>query len=499
MMDSNRRDFIKYVVAGALAVGCPGGLSQTARATIEPGQPKLDSEDNTICHKVRDGARFKRPSVSSTYELIIIGGGISGLVAAYRSGNCDFLLLEKEPHLGGNAYAMEYENCAFATGTAYIESGIAVQLARELGMEPLPINNWDGSIIKGDFIPDCWGSGLDHLPYRGPVRDSFRNFRDRILKITVERRAKELDNLPFTHFLRGYPPEIKEWWDCFGPSNWGALAHETSSLVAITAFQAFAGPNRNDDRFTWPGGIGALSRRLVDTLLPKSDERMLKGCTAVAVENEKDAVNVTYMHQGELTTVAAKAVIMATPKYITARLVVGLPPAQLEAMRKIRYVPYPVVNLLYDKPVFDKGYDTWCPGNSFTDVIVADWTIRNRPDYSPKFHILSCYAPMRESDRSLFLSDAGTIEVAKQVVRDVTKTLPDTQAEPIEVHIFRRGHPMFMAIPGNSTHTLPQVRKPFDRIFFANTDSQGPISTTTGAIQAAERAIDELAARLKKA
>jgi monoamine oxidase len=58
---------------------------------------------------------------------------------------------------------------------------------------------------------------------------------------------------------------------------------------------------------------------------------------------------------------------------------------------------------------------------------------------------------------------------------------------------------MFMAIPGNSTHTLPQVRKPFDRIFFANTDSQGPISTTTGAIQAAERAIDELAARLKKA
>jgi monoamine oxidase len=58
---------------------------------------------------------------------------------------------------------------------------------------------------------------------------------------------------------------------------------------------------------------------------------------------------------------------------------------------------------------------------------------------------------------------------------------------------------MFMAIPGNFTHTLPQVRKPFDRIFFANTDSQGPVSTTTGAIQAAERAISEVTGRLKKA
>jgi len=319
------------------------------------------------------------------------------------------------------------------------------------------------------------------------------------LKINVERRAKELDNLPFTHFLQGYAPEIKQWWDCFGPSNWGALADETSSLVAISALQAFAGPNRKDDRVTWPGGIGALSKRLADTLLPKYGERMLHGCTAIAVGNEKDAVNVTYMHQGKLTMVSAKAVIMATPKCITARLVVGLPPAQLEAMRKVRYVPYPVINLIYDKPVFDKGYDTWCPGNSFTDVIVADWTMRNRPDYSPKFHILSCYTPMRESDRSLFLTDAGTIGVAKQVVRDVKKILPDTQAEPIEVHIFRRGHPMFMAIPGNFTHTLPQVRKPFDRIFFANTDSQGPVSTTTGAIQAAERAISEVTGRLKKA
>ena len=137
-------------------------------------------------------------------------------------------------------------------------------------------------------------------------------------------------------------------------------------------------------------------------------------------------------------------------------------------------------HLIYDKPVFNQGYDTWCPGNSYTDVIVADWVIRNRAGYSPKFHILSCYAPMRETDRPLFLTDMGTIEVAKKVVRDVKKTLPNTQDDPIEVHIFRRGHPMFMATPGNYTRTLPQAREPFNRIYFANSDAQGPLSTASG-------------------
>ena len=51
----------------------------------------------------------------------------------------------------------------------------------------------------------------------------------------------------------------------------------------------------------------------------------------------------------------AKAVIMATPKFITCRLVAGLPKAQLDAMHKMRYAPYPVVNVIFNKPVFNGG------------------------------------------------------------------------------------------------------------------------------------------------
>jgi len=43
---------------------------------------------------------------------------------------------------------------------------------------------------------------------------------------------------------------------------------------------------------------------------------------------------------------------MATPKFITARLVEVMPQKQRDAIAQIHYIPYPVVNLIYDRPVF---------------------------------------------------------------------------------------------------------------------------------------------------
>jgi len=209
-------------------------------------------------------------------------------------------------------------------------------------------------------------------------------------------------------------------------------------------------------------------------------------------------VQVTYVHGGELKTVAAKAVIMATPKFITRRIVQGLPDKQNEAMRQIRYIPYPVVNLIFDKPVFNKGYDTWCPGNTFTDFVVADWVVRNKAGYQQKYNILSCYTPMHEEERASLLTEPSARRVAKNVLRDFQKLFPGSNLDPVEVHIYRRGHPMYMSTPGLFTQTQPLVRLPLDRIFFANTDSEGPVSSTGGAITAAQRAIKEVEHRLAR-
>jgi len=492
---SNRRDFIKFVVAGAVASGCPVDMALLAAPGPDP-VPTIEGEENKICHQVRDGKVFDRPPSSAKHDIVIVGGGISGLAAAYLLQNHDFLLLEKEPHWGGNAYLMEFEGQAYATGSAFADNESVVQFAKEIGLEPLPVNNFDPTIVNGEFVADTWGDGIEKLPYSSTVRESFKKFRDEMLAIDYEKREAELDNTPANELLKGYAPEVRLWWDGFGASSWGARVEDSAAASIVGQLQWAAKPNRKDDRYTWPGGLGALSKHLTEVLHQKYADRMHFGTTIVAVSSEKSAVNVTYLQGTELKTVSAKAVIMATPKFITRRIVQGIPEKQDEAMQQMRYIPYALVNLIFDKEVYRKGYDNWCPGNSFTDFIVADWVIRNQPGYKPKYNILSCYTPLHEEERAMLLTETNARKVAGNVLRDFQKLFPGSNVDPVEVHIYRRGHPMYMTTPGLVSKVQPVLRQPMDRIFFANTDSEGPISSTTQAIIAAKRVAKEVEHRL---
>lgn len=493
-MSPNRRDFIKFVVAGAVASGCP--LDAALLPAPPEVAPALEGEDNKICHQVRDGKAFSRPPVSAHHDVVIVGGGVSGLTAAYLLQNRDSLLLEKEPHFGGNAYLMEFQGQAYGTGSAFGDNEVVVAFAKEIGLEPLPVNNFDPTIVNGEFVADTWGDGIDKLPYPAPVKEAFKRLRKEWLAIDFSQRKDELANLPLTDLMKGYPPEVQLWWDGFGASSWGSRSEDSPAAMGVAEMQWMAGPNRKDDRYTWPGGLGALSKHLVDILQPKHADRMLTGATIVSVSNEKNAVNVTYMQGTELKTVAAKAVIMATPKYITRRIVEGIPEKQNDAMQQLRYIPYALVNLIFDKEIYRKGYDSWCPGNSFTDFIVADWVVRDQAGYKPKYNILSCYTPLREEQRKLLLNEQTSRKLAGDVLKDFQKLLPNTNVDPVEVHIYRRGHPMYMTTPGLYTKVQPLLRTPVDRVFFANTDSEGPVSSTTQAITGARRVVKEVEQKL---
>src|SRR5437899_1300670 len=236
-------------------------------------------------------------------------------------------------------------------------------------------------------------------------------------------------------------------------------------------------------RVILPGALGCITHKLVEVLQPKYKDRMLDKAVVVAVVPEEDSIRVTYFEEGKIASVVPKLVLMCAPMLIASRIVMGLPAEQKAAMRCYRYAPYPVVNLIFDKPVYNRGYDTWCPGNSFTDFIVADWTVRNTPGYKQKHNILSFYTPLRPEQRSTLLTEEDCKSLATHVLADFQKLRPEFNVNPIEVRIFRRGHPMYMAIPGQYTKTRLAASHPMDRIFFGHSDSGGPESLTSEAVR----------------
>ena len=94
MADITRRGFLQTV---ALA-----GLTRKSGGAIAGG---FVHESQTIGHRLRDGAAFPAPRDERRVSIVIVGGGIAGLSAAWRLqklGLTDLALLEMDPEAGGN-------------------------------------------------------------------------------------------------------------------------------------------------------------------------------------------------------------------------------------------------------------------------------------------------------------------------------------------------------------------------------------------------------------
>jgi monoamine oxidase len=489
-MSHTRRDFIKFAVAGSVAAGCPIDKALFAEPADQTPTPVVEGDHFKIVHELRDGHSFPKPESSRKVDVLIIGGGVAGLSAAYFLRGKDWLLLEKEEHFGGNAYQEEYEGQVYGTGSAYCyREDDADRLAKEIGLNMPFVGMPDPVIDNGTYTADPWRSGLGHLPYPKEAIASLRKFRDDVMKMDLKDTMAELDSQPFSKILAAYTPELTKWWDAFGPSNWGATTEDTSAFIGLfDAYYLFSGGD--DQRVILPGGLGCITHKLVEVMKPKYGERMLSDTTVVSVAQDADGVRATYIQGDKPVTVSAKVAIMCTPKYITARMVSGIPSEQKQAMRQMRYAPYPMINMIFDKPVYRRGYDNWCPGKSFTDFIVADWTIRNNTGYKPKYNILTFYTPLRESERSTLLEVEDCKVLAGKVLKDFQQCLPEFNVDPIEIRLYRRGHPMFMAVPGQYTKNRMIASKPMERIFFGNSDSGGPESLTSEAVRISRAAAE---------
>jgi len=505
----DRRDFIRIVITGSLAsMACPrpGGL----RTGAGPGAPgagdsaegasagarpasAVQADHYAICHAVRDGTEFRMPAPTRHLPIVIVGAGGAGLFAARELGDLDYLMLEREPMVGGNATGGNWRGVPYSAGTSYNNNADLLAIAREVGVAMRPIDSVDGAVVQDTFIPEFLTKGLDRAPWPQAAKDGFRRYLETYGTYDVEKDAERLDNIPLDEILKDYPPQVREFIDAFGPNSWGGRVADTSAYVGIEAAQWMGGIEPH--RYTGDEGFGGLTRALGERVAARGAGRLVTGAAVVRVEEKDGKVLVAYAPPGapedltRLECVSADTVIMAAPKLIARRLVAGLPDDQKKAMESIRYIPYIVANLCFDGVVHESCFDTNILGSPvMSDVVCADFPRLRGQGARDRPTVLTCYMPLTEDDRVLMLDDEEVKKRAFAALDGIDRWFPGAAAKCREIAIRLRGHPMHLSTCGMITRIGPAARRSLGAIHFAGTDGIGNVSDLATALESGRAA-----------
>jgi glycine/D-amino acid oxidase-like deaminating enzyme len=338
------------------------GLDRKSGPTITGGWV---NESAALGHRLRDRAPMPSPRRTVRVPVVIVGGGIAGLSAAWqldRKGFHDYLLLEMEREPGGNSRGGENAVSRYPWAAHYVPvPGLRATLVRELFRElgVLTDAGWDERSLcfapqERLFVHGEWQPGLEsELLGSRTGRDELRRFEELIdeqrrsgeytIPMALGARADSpLDRLSFAAWLddaKLRSPALR-WYAEYGMrDDYGALARDTSAWAGVH-YHASREPDEQGP-LTWPEGNAWIARRMAERIAP----RLMTGRLAHQIS---PVANSWRVRSGDAEYVCDQ-VIFAAPTFLA--------PYVIEGMRSPRftYSPWIVANLTLDRWPDERG------------------------------------------------------------------------------------------------------------------------------------------------
>ncbi|MBA4376672.1 MAG: protoporphyrinogen oxidase [Anaerolinea sp.] len=430
--------------------------------------------------------------------MAVIGGGISGLAAAYtiqelsRSKNIKtkVVLIEGENRLGGkilteqvNGYTIEGGPDCFLRQKPW-----AAQLAGKISLQSDLIGTNDEQrkvyvVNRGRLVPLPDGvmliiptrimpfalsplisvlgkirMGLDLLvpPFKGERDESIGNFvRRRLGKEALEKIAE-----PLLSGIHVSDPEKQSLLSTF--PRFRALEKTHGSLIQGMLTERKLGAKKKPLSGNSPtslflslrGGMGQMVDQLESSL---HDVQLLCGQRVTRLEPLTQAgFRISLAGHAPLEV---DALILAIPAHDASGLVESFAPQIASQLDRIRYVSTATISLAYRKSDIRRpfsGFGFVIPSKEKRDISACTWTSIKFNHRAPEGAILlRCFVGGPGKEEMVSLSDEEMIAV----VRRELKALMGLDAEPVLTRIFR----WEKANPQYDVEHLAHVRQIFDQ------------------------------------